>query len=264
MRYHSGTMDMMAREVATMNKACGLVLVGVVSCSVAVAAWAAGSTTRVRGTIESVDAHAVAIKAYGGRVSRLQLASTTKYVWVVPSSLDAIGKGDFIGAGATGPKDHLTALEVVIFPASMRGMGEGHYPWAIPATVAHADMHLSGSSAPAGAPPVEGTMTNGTVSGVGGAPAGAPPVKGTMTNATVTGARSNAGGGRTLTVSYNGGQTVKITVLPDTPVVRFEPAQQSILAKGLKVFAIANASKAGGHPEAAFIAVGKKGLMPPM
>ncbi|MGH8113267.1 MAG: hypothetical protein ACREPL_15325 [Rhodanobacteraceae bacterium] len=249
-----------------MNKACGLVLVGMVTCSVAVAAWAAtsNSTMRVRGTIESVGAHAVAIKAYKGSVSHLQLASTTKYVWVVPSSLDAIGKGDFIGAGASGPKDHLTALEVVIFPASMRGVGEGHYPWAIPATVAHADMHGAGSSAPAGAPPVEGTMTNGTVSSVGGAPAGAPPVKGTMTNATVTGSSSNAGGGRTLTVSYSGGQTVQITVLPDTPVVRFEPAQQSILAKGLKVFAIANASEAGRHPAAAFIAVGKNGLMPPM
>ena len=37
--------------------------------------------------------------------------------------------GTFIGAAATGPKDHLRAAEVLIFPEALRGTGEGHYPW---------------------------------------------------------------------------------------------------------------------------------------
>lgn len=52
--------------------------------------------------------------------------------------------------------DQLIALEVVIFPPSLKGTGEGHYAWdRIP------DTTLSGvGTAPS-------AMTNGTVSAVG-------------------------------------------------------------------------------------------------
>lgn len=34
-----------------------------------------------------------------------------------------------MGITATGPKSRLRAVEVHLFPESMRGVGEGHYDW---------------------------------------------------------------------------------------------------------------------------------------
>ena len=62
---------------------------------------------------------------------------------IVPSSIADVHPGDFIGTTAVPQQDGaLRALEVHIFPESMRGTGEGHRAW-----------DLSPSS----------TMTNGTV-----------------------------------------------------------------------------------------------------
>jgi hypothetical protein len=268
-----------------MNKVSGLTWAVAASALVATA-FAATPSTRIRGTIQSANGHNLVVKTYAGNTSHVQLTGKTKYAWVVHSSLKDINKGDFIGVAATGPKSDLKATEVVIFPDSMRGMGEGHYPWSMPAAVAHADMHggtTGASGMPTGAPPVKGTMTNGTVSGTsggaqagtppvrgtmtngtvsstsGGAPAGAPPVKGTMTNGTVSGTSSGTANARTLTVTYNHGHKVRITVPANAPVVHFEPAHKSILANGQKVFVMT-----GSGQSAAFVAVGKNGLMPPM
>jgi hypothetical protein len=57
------------------------------------------------------------------------LAHRTKVASVSLASLDDIKQGDFIGTAAIGPEDHLVAREVLIFPAALRGTGEGHYPW---------------------------------------------------------------------------------------------------------------------------------------
>ncbi len=228
---------------------------------VCVAATATQPTIRIRGTIESVKGDSTAIRSYDGKTTDLMLNSGTKFAEVLPSRLSDIKPGDFIGVGATGPDKALNALEVVVFPESMRGTGEGHYPWSVPAAVASADAQGS-LKAPAGAPPVQGTMTNGTVADT--APnSGAPPVQGTMTNGTVA-ADSSRPGGNELTVSYGNGEKVQIVVPPGAPVVRFVPAQQSVLAAGAKVFVVA--SKPGGSNElsAKFVAVGKDGLMPPM
>src|SRR5699024_9601984 len=130
-----------------------------------------------------------------------------------------IKKGDFVGIGGTGANDAPKALEIVIFPNSMRGAGEGHYPWTVSATVAAADRHQSISSA--GGPPVRGTMTNGTVTATSShenqSSAGGPPVQGTMTNGTVTGNGHAANGTKQLTISYNDGQHIDISVPPGVP-----------------------------------------------
>ena len=49
---------------------------------------------------------------------------------VVKSSMDEIKQGTFIGtATEPQPDGSLRAVEVVVFPDSLRGFGEGHYPW---------------------------------------------------------------------------------------------------------------------------------------
>jgi hypothetical protein len=234
----------------------GVVAAAAIACY-STAAVAAQKPERVQGTIETIKGDTLVIKPYGGKVIDLTLKPGTKYAWVVRAKLSDIKSGDFIGSAALGPKSHLKAQEVVIFPGSMRGTGEGHYAWSMPAAVANADAH-NGAAAMNGAPPVSGTMTNGTVTRPSTTP-GAPPVSGTMTNGTV----HNKTGGNTLTISYNNGRKVEIMVPANAPVVRFELSNKSVLSRGAKVFVVATPSR-GGMLGANFVAVGKNGLMPPM
>jgi hypothetical protein len=215
---------------------------------------------RIRGTIASVNGHGLTISPYDSGKTEVMLTSGTKYAWVVRSSLSRVRKGDFIGTAATGPMNHMTAQEVVIFPASMKGAGEGHYAWSMPAAVARNDAGGNAGGSSAGGSPVQGTMTNGTVSSTSQT-SGARPMQGTMTNGTVSHTHSQSGG-RTLTISYSNGQTVQVNVPPNVPIVRFRSASKSIVKQGEKAFIVA--SVGNGKPEAKFVAVGKNGLMPPM
>jgi hypothetical protein len=243
-----------------MNKGLGVAVAGLITVGLSAAAVAAVQPTRVRGEISSIKGNSLDMKTYDGNTVALMLRSHTKFASVVPASLSAIKSSDFVGIGATGPESGLVALEVVIFPNSMRGTGEGHYPWSVPAAVARADTHQA--EAPTGAPPVQGSMTNGTVTSV--APTtSAPPVQGTMTNGTVTGAAHQAVGEK-LTISYSNGKKVNILIPANAPVVRFVPAQRSVLVPGAKAFAVATNPTGSSKLTANFVAVGKNGLMPPM
>lgn len=240
-------------------------LTGAMLVGLSTGAIAAPQSALVRGTVTSVNGDTVAVKTYEGTTANVMLTAGTKYAWVVRSSLSDLKKGDFIGSGATGPDSKLVAMEVVIFPASMRGAGEGHYPWSVPAAVAHADAaggtQSSGQTAPVG-PPVQGTMTNGTIAEAT-SPTGGPPVQGTMTNGTVAEARG-APAGRELTVTYNNGQKIQIHVPANVPVVRFELAHKSIVKAGEKVFVHGTKAAPDSAVTANFVAVGKGGLRPPM
>jgi hypothetical protein len=226
------------------------------------AAVAASEPVRVRGEIQSVQGNTLNVRSYSGKPIELMLNSQTKYQAVVPAQLSDIKKGDFVGIGATGPENDLKALEVHIFPASMRGTGEGENPWSVPVAVANADRQTTGAMP--GAPAVNGTMTNGTVAG--GSPEAAPPIAGTMTNGTVATSGGNVGGQK-LAITYNGKQA-SISVPAGAPVVRLTSGHRSELTPGAKIFALAsegNASEGNGSTlTAKSIAVGKNGLMPPM
>ncbi|HTW28641.1 MAG TPA: hypothetical protein VME92_16060 [Acetobacteraceae bacterium] len=247
----SRAMESAEAEGMMMRRALGLAMAGLLAVGFAARAGAV-ERQRVRGEITSVEPDAVAIRTYEGTTEHLTLGVHTHYIAVVPATLSDIHPGDFVGIGATGSDAAPVALEVVIFPASMRGTGEGHYPWSVPAAVADADRHRAASGA--GAATVQGTMTNGTVT------AAAPPVQGSMTNGTVAASAAHAGG-ETLTVTYKGGKT-PILVPAEAPVVRLQPGSQSLLTQGAKVFAVASGT--GPQPVALFIAVGQNGLMPPM
>lgn len=82
-----------------------------------------------------------------------------------------------------------------------------------------------------------------------------------MTNATVA-AVVNASTGRELTVTYKG-ESLKMLVPADVPVVTFEPSDRSMLKPGARVFLTAQRA-ADGSLSAARLAVGKDGLVPPM
>jgi hypothetical protein len=245
-----------------MGKFLGIMAAGLLVFGAAAGASAALQKVRIRGTIEAVNGNTVAIKAYDGRTVDLTLQPGTKFSSLVRASLSDIKAGDFVGVGATGPANSPVALEVLIFPAAMRGTGEGHYGWSIPAAVARADRPGMATAAAAGTPMVRGTMTNGTVASA--APqAGAPPVRGTMTNGTVA-ANTGTTSGTELTIAYDHGNKVRILVPSGTPIVRLVPARRSVVVPNAKAFVVATRSGGKSGLSAGFVAVGKNGLTPPM
>ena len=60
----------------------------------------------------------------------MTLPENPQIAGVVKASLSDIKQGSFVGVTAMPKADgSMSALEVHIFPESMRGTGEGHYPW---------------------------------------------------------------------------------------------------------------------------------------
>ena len=90
----------------------------------------AQDTVRVRGTIESIDGPTYRIKARDGAELKVALADKAQIAAVVTASLTDIKQGLFVGVTAMPQADgSLSAVEVHIFPETMRGTGEGHYSW---------------------------------------------------------------------------------------------------------------------------------------
>lgn len=95
-----------------------------------IGAATAQTPTRVRGTIEKVGAESMTVKARDGRDLEIKLADNLNVSGVVNAPLSDIKPGSFIGAAALPqPDGTLKALEVLVFPESARGSGEGHYAW---------------------------------------------------------------------------------------------------------------------------------------
>jgi hypothetical protein len=100
-------------------------------------------TMRVRGTIEKLDGNTLVVKSREGAELQVTLADNVQVVGVEKAALSDITAGSYIGSAAMPqPDGSQKALEVHIFPESMRGTGEGHRPYA---------------------PVPQSTMTNGTV-----------------------------------------------------------------------------------------------------
>jgi hypothetical protein len=106
-------------------------------------AWAQQQTQRVAGTIDKVEGKTLYIKSASGPVT-LTLTDNAVIVARVKATAADIKAGDYVASGGVPQPDGTQkAVELRIFPDSMRGNGDGHRPgWP-------------------GAP--NGTMTNGAV-----------------------------------------------------------------------------------------------------
>jgi hypothetical protein len=229
-----------------MKRLLGLTLAA--SAALSVAAVAAPEHDRIRGTVSSINGNSLTVATSSGTDVPVTLDSSTKYLRVEKSSLGNIEKDSYIGTATKTVGSQLVALEVVIFPPSMKGTGDGHYPWdKLP------DTTVSGGGTTAS------SMTNGSVAAVKTS-GSAPAVNSTMTNGSVTAASSN-GGAKELTVTYKGGEQT-ILVPPTAPIVTFKPGMMSEVTKGAPVFV--NATKDGDKITANAVAVGVDGVKPPM
>lgn len=181
----------------------------------------------IRGTVANVSGSRITIATATGSVVVI-VDAKTKYAGVVPGSVDDITPGTFIGTANVPAANGNRALEVVVFPASMKGTGEGDYPW---------DLSAPGNRASA--------MTNGTV---------AAPKYSAMTNATVSHVSGSAL--KTVTLQYAGGTKV-VSIPPSAPIVLIAPASRALLVVGAHVFI---AKTLGGTR----IIIGERGATPPM
>src|SRR6195952_4288634 len=88
------------------------------------------SPSRVRGTIDSVDGETLLVKSRSGEDVKLTMTGDIRVVGIVKIALSDIKVGSFIGTttvpGADGSNN---AVEVHVFPESMRGTGEGSRPY---------------------------------------------------------------------------------------------------------------------------------------
>jgi hypothetical protein len=82
----------------------------------------------VRGTLESVDGQTLSVKTAHGTDS-IKLADDAKVFLVSPADLSAIKDGKFVGVTSVEKGGKRVAVEVHVFDESLRGLGEGHYPW---------------------------------------------------------------------------------------------------------------------------------------
>jgi hypothetical protein len=196
--------------------------------ALSVAALAASPPMNVRGTIAQVDGNTIDIKERDGGVAKVHLADNAKIVSVAKASLSDIKPGSFIGTAATpGTDGKLQAIEVHIFPESMRGTGEGNRAWDL-------------------AP--KSSMTNGTVA---------------QKSNKVEKNKVNSVEGNNVTVNFNGGTKI-VTVTPDTKLVTLVPGDRSELKPNAKIFIPAATRTPDGELEANRVTVGNDGTPPPM
>src|SRR5258708_28488768 len=90
----------------------------------------AQDTGRARGTIQGIDGPVYVVRTRDGSEVKLTVTDNPLFVAIVPGSMADIKPGMFVGSAGMMQEDGTQkALEVHIFPESMRGTGEGHYDW---------------------------------------------------------------------------------------------------------------------------------------
>ena len=210
------------------NDHCLRIIVAGIAALIPIAVLAVEPPINVRGTITRIDGNTLEIKQQDGKLDKVRLAENAKIASVAKASLSDIKPGTFIGTAATPRTDGtLQAIEVHIFPESMRGTGEGNRAWDL-------------------AP--KSSMTNGTVA--------QKPDR--IRENKVSKVEANS-----LTVEYNGGTKV-VTTTTSTKVVSLAPGDRSELKPKAPVFIPGVKKDADGTFEADRITVGKNGIAPPM
>ncbi|WP_348760405.1 hypothetical protein [uncultured Salinisphaera sp.] len=256
--------------------ACGLALT---SAFAALPAFAADSDTQnLRGEITAVSKNSFKLDAKDGTTHQIKLTGDTGIATAMPGNLKNIKKGTFIGTANVERDGDNTALEMVIFPPSMKGMGLGDYGWDLSPSMVNKNVKTAadGKADAKGSATAGSSMTNGTVSAKseGSMSAGSSMTNGTveskssgsmtagssMTNGTVTQSSSKS---ETMTLKVDYGDGTKTIVVPkDVPTVKLAPGKVSDLKTGAHAFAIVSSN--GDGYTAKKVIVGKNGTVPPM
>ena len=92
----------------------------------------AAERARVAGTVEKLDGDRLTVNVADGRTQTVVLSADATIYGVEKRRLSDIKPGDFVASGGVrGTDGQIHAVELRIFPESMRGVGEGQRPWDV-------------------------------------------------------------------------------------------------------------------------------------
>jgi hypothetical protein len=198
---------------------------------------------RVKGVVTAFDpaTETLSVATPDHKTVSVALQTTTRVVYDQRRKLGDIKTGDFVGVGALkGSDGKLRAQQVVVFPESMRGVGEGQYPMGDPAS--------------------NRLMTNASVVNVAGYASnnGALELsyKGATANPDGTcSGRASAAGSAGCT------GTAEVSVAKGVPVIAIVAGDQSLLVPGAAVLVLVHAA-ADGSLACPALTVEKDGVKP--
>ena len=186
---------------------------------------AAAQSMRLHGVIVYADAQSLVVKDRGGEVVSLARPAGLPVMEVLPIRLSQVKADSYVGAGASPqPDGSQRAVEVLVFPESMRGTGAGFHPWdTVP----------------------NGTMTNATV-------------------ATLESSGASAHGGQKMVLKYPGGEKTLVVPrgTPIVTFKPAGQDQAALVVPGAQV--VVSAQVKDGAPTATSVLVGRDGFRPPM
>ena len=105
-----------------------LVLAACVATSIS--AFAEDAPARVRGTLQKMDGNNLTIATKSGNETNVPLKDGAPVIAVTKGAMSDIKSNTFVGITAMPQPDGTQkAVEVHVFEESLRGTGEGHYPW---------------------------------------------------------------------------------------------------------------------------------------
>ncbi len=98
--------------------------------AISISAFAEDTPARVRGTLEKMNGNTLTIATKGGKETSVPLKDGAPIIAVTKGAMSDIKDNTFVGITAMPQPDGTQkAVEVHVFEESLRGVGEGHYPW---------------------------------------------------------------------------------------------------------------------------------------
>jgi outer membrane lipoprotein SlyB len=107
-----------------------VVLVLAACVATTISAFAEDTPARVRGTLQKIDGDNLTITTKSGKETNAMLKDGAPVIAVTKGAMSDIKSNTFVGITAMPQPDGTQkAVEVHVFEESLRGTGEGHYPW---------------------------------------------------------------------------------------------------------------------------------------
>jgi hypothetical protein len=105
-----------------------------------------GDPVRIRGVVVGLEGSTLVVHSREGADVSIRLATDWAATGVVKAAMSDIKPGTFIGTASLPQTDgSQRAIEVVVFPEAMRGLGEGHYPWDLKPTSMMTNANIANS-----------------------------------------------------------------------------------------------------------------------
>jgi hypothetical protein len=112
------------------TKLSAVVIVLAACVTTSISALAEDTPARVRGTLQKMDGNNLTIATKSGKEADVPLKDGAPIIAVTKGAMSDIKSNSFVGITAMPQPDGTQkAVEVHVFEESLRGVGEGHYPW---------------------------------------------------------------------------------------------------------------------------------------